>query len=787
MRKEIVAEEFEEEAEYYADDFQHSNDDDEEDNEQTSAADGSNTGSVVIKSDGTSPVNHAKIISEVLKKYPHLVKNNKNIKLKIMQKGNSPVTVAAISKDASASKTTAAKGNTTVVTPPAKVQVAAPLASTSKISQAAKLTTTASAPTAGTSQPKKIDSRTMHALILKGAENMTGPWLCLECGVNGRPISIPSYKGFRRHLINIHKQKIDARLCEHCGWRSTNRADLHYHIFIKHNIQPPQDLQFPKCGLCDFIGLDQAAIRRHKEEEHQQHSSQQQCIYCNKTFTKEILLYSHMRNNHKKLAQEDGVMDFSDDEIYDDETDKYIPNHPGVEQINTSSGSDNKIKVLSNIALPSKSPYVIDATNTAVLLSSSENINLEPSSEAEGLSNVASGIATSLGVLDSGVQIHDSNESYHDESGDLQSSHYIEAAMATVHGETISPKKEDEGAEMETKFITEEGSELQLTAAQKAELLEQLQGQGEGITDGVVMVLNDTGFEHHSGNDLINTSGNQNIVLVYDDQQQQSNDNSASEVQNVTGDAKDSDANQSAEWSEDLQKSEDEQSNAKAAKGSKSEDKNKKSSNNKTEIDKKKGAAKKENTNTLISALEGDWSDDEDDDTTTSEKNTEIAEGDEVLVSTVTETKTEPVKGNKTKIVDDLYDSSSNSSDNAAKKKSVKDEKTNEKKLSNILADWDSQASEKFEDDDDADDEGKETENDDKKNKNGKASKTDDKKEGNDRKNNDKKKENETSQEKKSKTSSVKEDKNDKKTEQKSDLKTLINDWGDDDNEDDEF
>lgn len=36
--------------------------------------------------------NHAKIITEVLKKYPHLVKNNKNIRLKIMQRGGTQVT-----------------------------------------------------------------------------------------------------------------------------------------------------------------------------------------------------------------------------------------------------------------------------------------------------------------------------------------------------------------------------------------------------------------------------------------------------------------------------------------------------------------------------------------------------------------------------------------------------------------------------------------------------------------------------------------------------------------------
>jgi hypothetical protein len=59
---------------------------------------------ITVKDEGGS-VDHAKIISEVLKKYPHLVKNNKNIKLKIMQKSSAPVShvikkeeVAAVAK-----------------------------------------------------------------------------------------------------------------------------------------------------------------------------------------------------------------------------------------------------------------------------------------------------------------------------------------------------------------------------------------------------------------------------------------------------------------------------------------------------------------------------------------------------------------------------------------------------------------------------------------------------------------------------------------------------------------
>lgn len=45
------------------------------------------TGSVSVSTKGTD-VDHTKIVSEILKKYPHLVKKNKNIRLKIVSAGN---------------------------------------------------------------------------------------------------------------------------------------------------------------------------------------------------------------------------------------------------------------------------------------------------------------------------------------------------------------------------------------------------------------------------------------------------------------------------------------------------------------------------------------------------------------------------------------------------------------------------------------------------------------------------------------------------------------------------
>lgn len=772
VREKIVAEEFEDDPDCFGDDFQ--NNDDDDDDEAPEAA---SSGSVVIKGDSSSPVSHAKIISEVLKKYPHLVKNNKNIKLKIMQKGNQQVKVAAVQNEPSvkqAQKTTIATMKTTT----RAQQAAAAAATAASTSSATKKVVSvpqpavvkeASAPAAVPApQPKKIDSRTMHALIAKGAENMTGPWLCLECGVNGRPISIPSYRGFRRHLVAVHKQQIDRRLCEHCGWRSTKRLDLHYHMLTKHSIKAPADLHFPKCALCDYVAIDLMALRKHKQEDHQAQSSQQVCIYCNKTFSKEIYLYAHMRDNHKERAQEDGVMDFSDDEMYEDDADKYVPNHPeaSTSTANTSaSGADNKIKILSNIALPGKSPYVLDAVANAsnIIATVSDNINLEPSSEAEGLSNVASGIATSLAVLDTNVHMDEGDGTYHD-GDDLQSSQYIEAAMANVHGEILTEKKEDENGsgDLQTKFITEEGSELELTAAQKAELLEQLQGQSDGLTDNVVMVLNDAAFEqehaaeeeheeqHHSDSEdrgVVLVSAQTTIKKLEDDEPTETKNDESMELgeddhdasaNNVSADDE-SGAEVDAAFPTADDDDDDEQKEAKTS---------------------EKGA-----TN-LISALEGDWSDD-DDEEPTNQKKTASAKVSSSTVATekpatrsgkqVAQSQAKSITKKTTKIVDDSYDSSSSESSATSSKKPKStggDGEKGDKNVTNlILDDWDSQQSDKNESE---------------------LEKSVDKSiEDNDNDNDNDKSIDEDA------SNGIKKE----KSQNKSDLKTLINDWGDEDDD----
>uniref|UniRef100_A0A182NFL4 BTB domain-containing protein n=1 Tax=Anopheles dirus TaxID=7168 RepID=A0A182NFL4_9DIPT len=517
----------------YVDDDTHFNDDDDEDYQppasvkaalakQAGASGGSaTTKQIVIKQESKSPgsgggsnvlkqitvkddsgnVDHAKIISEVLKKYPHLVKKNKNIKLKIMQKP------AANAGNASAS--TASTSPAAAPAPKMEVRTATPLKqdlsmvrrATANIRSepAAAKPGPSATPTPGkptSSAPKTIDAKTMHALIAKGAENMTGPWLCLRCGINGRPISIPSYRAFRNHLITKHKERIDVRICEHCGWRAPQRnPHLLYHLFTEHHIRPT--VKFPKCEECDHVAMTPEDLQKHEEVVHAR-GDLQQCIYCNKVFAKEMELYDHMKEQHRERAIVDGVLEFTDDEDYEEEL------AAAATTTSPAKAGDGKIKILSNITLPPAKTGGTGATTSV------RQITLEPSSEAEAMSNVASGIATSLTLVgDNGVVLDDAN---------FQNQFAIEAEMASVHGENATDAGTD-GSEGIPKLVTADGTELQLTQSQKEEIISQLQSTG-GSGNDVVMVLNEDNFSVGSTIQLgegvqIVDAASQNIMLMY--------------------------------------------------------------------------------------------------------------------------------------------------------------------------------------------------------------------------------------------------------------------------------
>lgn len=129
---------------------------------------------LVADDDVTS--SHSKIIAEVLKKYPDLVKDKHNIKLKIVQRGaeSSP------SKDKS-------KVSYIVL----------------KSSPETMGTVLLKKPNHSSTNKAFWDNSTEKEKKPSGAENITGPWLCVPCGVEDAPVVFETYYVYRRHLVVI--------------------------------------------------------------------------------------------------------------------------------------------------------------------------------------------------------------------------------------------------------------------------------------------------------------------------------------------------------------------------------------------------------------------------------------------------------------------------------------------------------------------------------------------------------------------------------------------------------
>ncbi len=127
-------------------------------------------------SDINATSNHSKIIAQVLKKYPDLVKDKQNIKLKIVHRG----------AESSGSK------------------------DKSKVSYIV-LKSTSSPESMGAVLLKKPNHATINKAFWdnsgekdkkpSGAENTTGPWLCETCGGSETPLGFESYYVYRRHLV----------------------------------------------------------------------------------------------------------------------------------------------------------------------------------------------------------------------------------------------------------------------------------------------------------------------------------------------------------------------------------------------------------------------------------------------------------------------------------------------------------------------------------------------------------------------------------------------------------
>lgn len=325
----------------------------------------------IQKTDGKNSnisIDHAKIISEVLKKYPHLVKSNKNIKLKIM---------SSKSSSSNASQNYVIEANNKIAAAPASPALKSPVKEEPDWIYV----------------PRIGNADSMASLVAMGAENSVGPWLCFLCGTPSKALKFLTYHKYYRHLVDCHKEKIPPKICEYCGFKSGKRNHLLHHMYTKHSIEPPPHYYFPKCNQCSYIALTEAFLIKHKLShmdnkdykcgicnssyktrpqllQHIQNTGHKispdrrgttKCVYCNKIFLREANLYTHLKVAHKEVAKKDGIIDNSDD---DDDTNyshsissyNYANSDNQEEHVEIKEEYDGKFQIISNTQI--NKPFV---------------------------------------------------------------------------------------------------------------------------------------------------------------------------------------------------------------------------------------------------------------------------------------------------------------------------------------------------------------------------------------------------------------------------------------------
>lgn len=401
------------------------------------------TDSTTSQSKTSSSSNHAKIIAEVLKKYPDLVKNKKNIRLKIIQKDGSP----AVSVERPGG---AAGGD-------GKPKVSYMVVK---------------------ADPNLKGKMQEENNKLSGVYNRTGPWLCSTCQPE-RPIIFDTYFNYRKHLKEIHNEKVDVRICEHCGHKANKRNLLLYHLYKVHGIPPPPSCKFPKCEHCNHIALSEVLLAKHRNvhttsKDHvcsichtafkaaatlQAHLENNQrcnprkknfkCPVCYKLFLIQFNLKVHIRSAHpnlKLLEDLEGTASSNTkstvestnplalpelDEQHQEEGEQQqqsiqqiqLQHQQGLDQVQPQSHQhphgtqsplnqqvlqtptpmdvQSEVHSQATINAQPQTTYILPPGVT--ILTDNNQAALMPSTEAEALSNVASGIAASLGVADSMV------------------------------------------------------------------------------------------------------------------------------------------------------------------------------------------------------------------------------------------------------------------------------------------------------------------------------------------------------------------------------------------------
>nr|CAI5832036.1 unnamed protein product [Callosobruchus analis] len=357
-----------------------------------------------IKSNSIGDLDHTKIVSEILKKYPDLVKKNKNIRLKIMSPTSKTPDKATVVKTANI-----------------KVTGQIPKAKDKKLSS--------SLPPPPAPKPKP-------AVKEKSGSN-DGPWVCNKCAAAGESQEFVLYYLYRKHMQGDNV--------------------MAYHLYTKHGYKTSSSITFPKCDSCPYVGL---------------------------------LL--HVKTSHLKEGKRDGIvinlkdlerMENLDCEDSEEEEEEYVA-PDGIDQ-------QDKVKIISNVKVPSNQQQQHQQSKQQS--NASVAAHLEPSSEAEALNNVASGIATSLGLVDIVVL---------DEKGQ-----YVLGNRGSGTAEYVLPDLTAGTAQnfVGGRVVTTTDGDIQPTVLQSA-------SQEVSSTDELVMVLTDHDYQEETE---AATQDNSNIVVLY--------------------------------------------------------------------------------------------------------------------------------------------------------------------------------------------------------------------------------------------------------------------------------
>ncbi|XP_018323314.1 centrosome-associated zinc finger protein CP190 [Agrilus planipennis] len=460
----------------------------------------------------TPDLSHSKIITEVLKRYPHIVKKNKNIKLKILAKNNSN-------------------------SPPPP----------NEKGQTCK--TSASAVRVQVTNVNEEKTQIQKSII----DKKDGPWSCNKCSTPSEPCEFVLYYLYRKHMTDLHNEKFDPRLCKYCGHKYSKYDLLLYHQYTKHGIKPPSSHDFPKCNQCPYIAITENYLAKHQmnhtkfdvqcpeckvtfSSRHnfnahvritghtgKSDSVSYDCQYCIKKFQNDSTLFSHIKMLHRDEAIRDGVVSVNEEDSFEDMEDEDVEalfnDQPQEEQQQQHQIDDkdveeeefiteeyitpddvhpvkkDKIKILSNVKVDGKQAHVADQQQTITLQGHD--------TETETLTNVAGGIATSLGLVD--IVVLDDNQQYILHSNDQ----HLTAAATTHNSNQTQPEFIIPGlTDTHTFCTTQAGNNHNAIISQT-----MLSNSDIASTDELVMVLTD--HDYGDGNQESVSGDNSNIVVLY--------------------------------------------------------------------------------------------------------------------------------------------------------------------------------------------------------------------------------------------------------------------------------